>query len=199
MGRMDRKKPLRRTGGRSARVRVDVEDAVRWLLARKAEGEITIADIAGRSGVHAASIYRRWGTVQALLLDMTMARISRESTMPDTGTLEGDLLVWAQRIATLVKGPDGLVLLRTVMQAGPRARASLVNRGNEIQAMLDRAAARGEPRLDHTDVIDGVLAPIYVRRVFGIGGVDGDYLRRLVRRTIPHARGDHRPRMSSRP
>src|SRR5262245_35179849 len=67
---------------------------------------IGIADIADRSGVHAASIYRRWGTVQALLLDMTVARISHQSPMPDTGSLEGDLLAWGLRLARSVSGPE---------------------------------------------------------------------------------------------
>jgi AcrR family transcriptional regulator len=178
------KKPARRTGGRSARVRADVEEAVRALLSRKAESEITIADIAERSGVHAASIYRRWGNLQALLLDMTVARLSRESPMPDTGTLEGDLFIWAQRIAASVSGPDGPVLLQAVMRASPKERALLLQRAAEIQSMLDRAAARKETKLHFTDVVDGVIAPIYLRQMFGIGGLDARFLRKLVRRTI---------------
>ena len=182
------KKPVRRTGGRSARVRADVEQAVRALLQRKSESEITIADIAARSGVHAASIYRRWGNLQALLLDMTVARLSRESPMPDTGTLADDLFTWAQRIAASVSGPEGLALLRAVMRAAPEERALLLQRGNEIQAMLDRAAARKEPKLHFTEVVDGLIAPIYVRQLFGIGGLDAPFLRKLVRRTISFAR-----------
>jgi AcrR family transcriptional regulator len=181
---MATKEPVRRTGGRSARVRADVEEAVRVLLQRKTESEITIADIAERSGVHAASIYRRWGNVQALLLDMTVARLSRDSPMPDTGTLEGDLFTWAQRIAASVSGPDGPALLTASMRAAPRERALLLQRANEIQAMLDRAAARKEAKLHFTDVVDGLIAPIYVRQLFGIGGLDARFIRTLVRRTI---------------
>lgn len=185
---MATKKPVRRTGGRSARVRADVEQAVRALLQRKSESEITIADIAARSGVHAASIYRRWGNLQALLLDMTVARLSHDSPMPDTGTLEGDLVTWAQRIAASVTGPDGPMLLRAVMRASPEERAFLLQRADEIQAMLDRAAARQEAKLHFTDVVDGLIAPIYVRQLFGIGGLDASFIRKLVRRTIGYDR-----------
>jgi AcrR family transcriptional regulator len=184
---MAKKQPVRRTGGRSARVRADVEEAVRALLQRKAESDITIADIAERSGVHAASIYRRWGNLEALLLDMTVARLSRDSPMPDTGTLEGDLFTWAQRIVASVSGPDGPMLLRAAMRASPQERMLLLQRGFEIQEMLDRSAARQEAKLHFTDVVDGVIAPIYVRQMFGIGGLDARFIRKLVRRTIEHA------------
>ncbi len=157
---------------------------MRWLLERKPQAEISIADIAERSGVHAASIYRRWGTLPALLLDMTVERISQDSPMPDTGSLEGDLFAWARRLAGAVTGPDGPVLVQAVVQAGPADRALLLRRGEEIQSMLDRAAARREVRLTYADVVDGLIAPIYIRQLFGMGGLDDGFVRTLVRRTI---------------
>jgi AcrR family transcriptional regulator len=179
-----KRKPVPRPGGRSARVRSAVEDAVRWLLQRKPQADISIGDIAERSGVHAASIYRRWGTVQELLLDMTLDRISQESPMPDSGTLEGDLFAWGWRMASAATGPDGPVLLRAVVQAKPGDRALLLRRGTEIQGMLDRAAARGETRLTYEDAIDGLVAPIMVRQLLGLQGLTDDFVRMLVRRTI---------------
>jgi len=176
--------PRPRPGGRSALVRAAVEDAVRWLLQRKSQADVSIADIAARSGVHAASIYRRWGTVQALLLDMTIDRISQESPMPDTGSLAGDLFAWGERLAKMTAGPDGPVLVRAVVQAKPSDRALLLRRAIEVQGMLDRAAARGEARLDYEDAVDGLVAPIMMRQLFGMGGLDDAYVRTLVRRTI---------------
>lgn len=189
---MKKPKPIPRPGGRSARVRADVEEAVRALLRRKAQADISIADIAELSGVHAASIYRRWGTVQGLLLDMTIERISRDSPMPDTGSLEGDLLAWGRTLASSVTGSDGPLLLRVVVQAKPADRAMLLRRAAEIQVVLDRAAARGEARLTYADVVDGLVAPIYLRQLFGIGGLDEDFVRTLVRRTISFGEPPHR-------
>jgi AcrR family transcriptional regulator len=187
-----KRRPVPRPGGRSARVRAAVEDAVRWLLQRKPQADISIADIAERSGVHAASIYRRWGSVQALLLDMTIDRISQESPMPDTGSLEADLFAWGLRLANTASGPDGPVLLRAVMQAQPSDRAMLLRRAGEVQAMLDRAATRGEARLHYEDAVDGLIAPILLRQLFGIGGLDDDYVRTLVRRTISFGKPSRR-------
>jgi AcrR family transcriptional regulator len=181
---MKKGEPIPRPGGRSARVRAAVQEAVRWLLERKPQADISIADVAERSGVHVTSIYRRWSTVQSLMLDMTVERLSHDSPMPDTGSLEGDLVAWGLRLVRAVTGPDGPVLVRTVVQAIPGDRAALLRRGEEIQAMLARAAARGEPRLTYADVVDGLVAPIFMRELFGMSGLTDAFVRRLVRRTI---------------
>jgi Tetracyclin repressor-like, C-terminal domain len=115
---------------------------------------------------------------------MTLDRLSQESPMPDTGTLEGDLFAWGCRIAGTVTGADGPVLLRAVIQAKPGDRAMLLRRGEEIQVMLDRATARGEPHLDYEDTVDGLVAPIMLRQLLGIQGLSDDFVRVLVRRTI---------------
>ncbi len=175
--------PRRRPGGRSARVRDSVHRAVTELLAEQGPERLRIADVARRSGVHPASIYRRWGTPQALALEVAAARLDVESPVPDTGSLVRDLLTYAMRATESIRSPDGLAFLRATIAAGDaagetldRARDVLIRRGSQFDAMLDRARDRGEPSLDSTDVVDGILAPIYLRTIFGIGGIDRVYL-----------------------
>lgn len=195
----------RRTGGRSARVRAAVHQAVTELLAEEGVEAVTVAEVAARSGVHPTSLYRRWGTVEALVLDVAVSRVSAQSPIPDTGSLRNDLFSYASQAAADVGRPDGLAFLRAVITAADSANSTaasanstaasasgaatdsadprlpfLAARGAQIQTMLDRAAERGEPPLDYTDVLDGILAPIYLRLLFGIGGVDDAYLTRLV-------------------
>lgn len=194
----------RRTGGRSARVRSAVHQAVTELLTDPTT-ELTVGAVAARSGVHPTSVYRRWGTLEALVLDVAVARVSAASPMPDTGTLRADLLAYAHQAAHDLALPDGLAFLRAVIStvgvpanAVPPARpapeaAFLASRGQQIQTMLDRAAGRGEPRLHYTDVLDVVLAPLYLRALFGVGGIDDHYLEGLVERlitAIPRPRAD---------
>lgn len=172
--------------------------AVIELLA-ESDTELTVAAVAARSGVHPTSVYRRWGTVEALLLDVAVDRLSAASPMPDTGTLRGDLLNYARRAAHDLEQPDGLAFLRAVINAsGTRASAArrsgtdpavtfLAERGAQIEAMLDRAAGRGEPRLNYTEVLDGVLAPLYLRALFRFAGINDRYLTELVDRVLTEA------------
>lgn len=59
-----------------------------------------------------------------------------------------------------------------------------MSRGSQLEEMLRRARERGEPTLTATDVVDGIIAPIYLRTIFGIGGVDKGYLLHLVEAVI---------------
>jgi AcrR family transcriptional regulator len=186
---MDTTQPVRRAGGRSARVRAAVHDAVKELIAENGPGQVSIAEVAARSGVHPTSIYKRWGTPEALALDVAVARLEADLPMPDTGTLRGDLLVYATQATEDLSRPDGLWLVHAILTArGARGGADflsyLQSRANQIQHMLDRARQRKEPELHFTDVIDGVLGPIYMRTLFGIGGLDRAYLAALIERTI---------------
>ena len=140
-----------------------------------------MADIAERSGVHVTSLYRRWGTPAAVLLDAALVRLAEEVPLPDTGSLRGDLVAYAEQAARGLAEPGGLRMLQTVLAAAAspgddgrdRRRLYLDRRAEAIQRMLDRAAARGEVRLHWSDVVDGVLAPVYLRRLFDVEFEDG--------------------------
>ncbi|MEV6416310.1 TetR/AcrR family transcriptional regulator [Kribbella sp. NPDC051718] len=81
-----------RPGGRTARVRADVMAAVQAELAEHGYDGLTIDAVAARSGVHRTTVYRRWRTVDGLLIDL-LAMGADDSWIPaDTGTLEGDLV-----------------------------------------------------------------------------------------------------------
>lgn len=209
---MDGRGANQRTGGRSARVRAAVHQAVTDLLGEQGAEAVTIAEVAARSGVHPTSLYRRWGTIDALVLDVAVSRVSAESPIPDTGTLRTDLLAYARQAAADVARPDGLAFLRAVIATTDSTVTTdgtvttdprlpfLAGRGAQIQTMLDRAGERDEPPLDYTEVLDGVLAPLYLRSLFGIGGVDDAYLTHLVDHLLTAsrpARRQMRPRTHS--
>jgi AcrR family transcriptional regulator len=178
----------RRTGGRSARVVAAVHEAVNELVAQRNPNELTVADIAARAGVNPTSIYRRWGTLEALILDVETARLRVNSPIPDTGTLRGDLVAYATNAATDITRPGGLTFLQAVLgvreETDPQRSAPLRERGAQLQAMLDRARDRGEPALDQTDIYDCILAPIYFRTLFGVGGLTRARLAAFVDRAL---------------
>jgi hypothetical protein len=59
-----------------------------------------------------------------------------------------------------------------------------MRRGQELQALLERAKARGEPTPYLSDVLEIVLAPIYLRALFFSPMDDVDDVARLVDRLL---------------
>jgi AcrR family transcriptional regulator len=183
----------RRPGGRSARVVAAVHEAVDALLIDCGPGGFTVADIARRAGVNPTSIYRRWGSLEAVILDVEAARLSDISPLPDTGTLRGDLLAYARSAAADIARPGRLAFLQALIGArdlSDEQRATpLLHRAAQFQAMLDRGRDRGEPALDVTAVVDCILAPLYLRYLLGLG-IDEPDLELFVERafTTKHAR-----------
>ncbi|GAA4619754.1 TetR/AcrR family transcriptional regulator [Actinoallomurus vinaceus] len=188
---MTEQQRARRPGGRSARVRAAVHQAVTDLVAERGHGNFTVGDVAARAGVADTSVYRRWGTLEALLTDVAITWLTDTSPIPDTGTLEGDLRSYAANVARDVTGPDGLAVLRLVIalstagEAGVQARGRfLAERGRQLEGMLARARARGEHAPDGLDILDHILAPMYVRVLFGVGPLSAAYVDALVDRVL---------------
>lgn len=180
--------PARRPGGRSARVRAAVHKAVADLIAERGYGGCTVKDIAARAGVADTSIYRRWGDLNALLIDVALARLTDESPLPDTGTLHGDLTAYATQVARDITGPAGPAiprLMAALSEAGPTARASFVEaRSHQLATLITRAEKRGEPAITTADILDHVLAPMYTRVLFGVNGVNEEFAEALVERLL---------------
>jgi AcrR family transcriptional regulator len=183
------KPPVRRPGGRTARVRAAVHRAVLDLLADHDWDQLSLPLVAQRAGVHPATLYRRWGTVPALLDDVVTEQLSRASAVPDTGSLRGDLERYAVQAARDVAGPLGIVFLRaaTLATRSDQARPPppyMARRGVQLQDMLDRAAARGETPPTLVELLEVVLAPLYFHALFFNRPADADHARTLVDRLL---------------
>ncbi|MET9496294.1 TetR/AcrR family transcriptional regulator [Streptomyces sp. NPDC006552] len=172
---MNEQQRARRPGGRSARVGAQVHQAVTDLVNERGYGTFTVGEVAARAGVADSSVYRRWGSLEALLTDVALTRLNAQSPMPDTGSLAGDLRTYAATVAREITGPDGLAVVRLAVALssngpqGLRARDDLLaERTRQLQAMLDRARARGEEPPDAFGVLDHIMAPMYIRVLFGM-------------------------------
>lgn len=187
-----KKKPVARPGGRSSRVKEAVFDAVEALMAENPSAIPSIGEVAARAGVNPTSVYRRWGDASVLATDVAIERLIIEFPMPDTGSLRGDLLGWATNaIRRGLKGKKNLALLRVLastVQTDDPARAERLNavmrRGQELQALLERAKARDEATPYMSDVLEIVLAPIYLRALLFTPMSDVDDVARLVDRLL---------------
>jgi len=182
-----------RPGGRSRRVKEAVFAAVEALLAENPDDLPSMAAIAERAGVAPTSLYRRWGEARLLAGAVAVDRLMRDLPVPDTGSLRGDLIGWAGAAAHSLSNHRDLALLR-ILTAAPAVGVTMEELRNlpigrritELEEMLSRGRARGEVTPVMMDVLELVLAPIYLHALFlgpmttgGEGGVD-----RLVDRAL---------------
>jgi AcrR family transcriptional regulator len=179
-----------RPGGRSARTKAAVFEATAALLTERGHEAVTMADIAGRAGVAVTSLYRRWGDLRTLMMEVAVEQLMRERPPPNTGSLKGDLRAWARPIAASMKSREGSSFFRAVIAStmppgadGSMRTAALKRRGEQVALMLDRARQRGEKPPDITEVMDHLLAPLYLRTLFGMR-VDRAVADRLVERLL---------------
>ncbi|MBY8885357.1 TetR/AcrR family transcriptional regulator [Streptomyces sp. PTM05] len=160
-----------RPGGRSARTREAVHAAVRSLLDASPDGTVTVAEVAERSGVHPATIYRRWRDPEGLVLDTLFEELSRRSPPPVTGDLRADMLAYTRRLMADLGEGVNLVFARALVGAARSHEGGLDGlrpyaepRVRQIEAML---TAGGTPELDVQDVLEMILAPVYVHALLG--------------------------------
>ena len=184
---------ISRPGGRTARTKAAAFDAARALLAERDAADIAMTDIAARAGVAATSLYRRWGDVRTLLTEMAVERLMAESPLPDTGSLEGDLRTWTRSVAAGLSSREGSAFFRVVVATAPTDEADRLGRVTalgprlqQIATVIERAQARGEAAPALMDVTDYLLAPLYVRALFGVPG-DQSIADRLVDRLLAMA------------
>lgn len=174
--------PHTRPGGRSARVRVAVHHAVEELLAERASEDVTIPLVAARAGVHPTTVYRRWGSLAELLAAVAASRFSGDIVVPDTGSLRGDLERWVEDVATDLRDPDVLALMRAAVgTAGSEGGCACVaDRHAQLTAMLDRERSRGADTPDVEHAADLLLGPLYYRAIFTGQPATPDWARELV-------------------
>lgn len=173
----------RRPGGRSARVQQAVYAAVGALSGQGHRDTMTIPQVAERAGVNPSSIYRRWGSMEALLEEVAVAALTRDDEpLPETGDLRGELELWAVAIAEDITRPQRVEYLRAMVAGRSGALVECPCWGirqEQAQQMVARAAARGERVPQARQILDHIIAPLYHHVVFGIP-TDADHARALV-------------------
>ncbi|MFB7613589.1 TetR/AcrR family transcriptional regulator [Kitasatospora sp. NPDC056181] len=188
---MTPKQPAERMRKSPEQVRAAVHQAVVDLLADPQGAEPTIPAIAQRAGVNHTSIYRRWGSREALLADVVTTRLEATSPLADTGTLRGDLLAWVRAGVDSIRTPEGRLLIRAVALSMPGSTDAQAERAQHfrrrlrsIESICERATARGEEAPTLEQVLDHLLAPLYVRAIFGIEPPATGYPEMLVDRLL---------------
>lgn len=185
------KQPTARIRKSPEQVRSAVHQAVVDLLSAPAGAELTIPAIAQRAGVNHTSVYRRWGSREALLADVVTTRLERDWPLKDTGSLRGDLTAWAEAGVESIRTPEGRLLVRAVALSMPSSADMQAERAQHFQRRLhaierirERAAARGENPPPLEQILDQLIAPLYLRAIFGIDPPASGYPELLVERLL---------------
>ena len=128
---------------RDARCDPAILEATLELAGAVGLGGLTMDAVAARAGVSKATIYRRWSSKEALVLDAWMACYPVEA-VPDTGSLTGDLIAHSRQFRDAVStGVFGRVLPQMV--AAARVNEDLAEVFRRLVAER-RAAGAGRPR-----------------------------------------------------
>jgi AcrR family transcriptional regulator len=177
--------PIRRPGGRSARVRAAVIDATLAELAERGYSGVSLDGVAARAEVHKTTVYRRWRSKETLVLDAMLEQAAQTVAVPDTGSLRGDLLELAHRSAAIQSSLAGEAVVRAV--AGEAAgnpdiaaasRRFWTERLDLDRFILRRARDRGEiaPETESRPVIEALLGPLYFRLLVTGQSLDDAYI-----------------------
>ncbi|MEU1129991.1 TetR/AcrR family transcriptional regulator [Streptomyces sp. NPDC005900] len=179
----------KRPGGRSTRVRDAVHGAAVALVAERGADQVTLPAVAQRAGVNSSTLYRRWGTLAALLADVAQHR--DDGAPPLLGDLRADLESQALWTLTELSRLGGIAFFRAevasdVDERRDGLRECLRRVSERFRPILDTARQRGDalpppsPSPSLEQVLDRIIAPLYFRVVFSIPGTDEAYVRGLV-------------------
>jgi AcrR family transcriptional regulator len=186
-----------RTGGRSARVREAILDAALSELIDGGYAALSVEAVAARAGVNKTTIYRRWPTLDDLLVDALMEWSHDALPAMDTGSVETDLLALGGQLADVLNAGVGRQVVALVLTAGLRSAQlrETTRRYFDHQALraipiVNQAIDRGELPAD-TDanaLLTTFRAPLFYRLVTTGDPIDEELVTQAARVTLTAAR-----------
>ncbi|MEU5012595.1 TetR/AcrR family transcriptional regulator C-terminal ligand-binding domain-containing protein [Streptomyces sp. NPDC021749] len=187
----------RRPGGRTARTRAAVRDAVLAGLTEHGYPGLTVEYVAEHSGVHKTTLYRRWKDVEGLVADALDLAGEDSWTPPDTGSLEGDLRALAHEVVASFTDPavaaSGSAMIAAAFQserAAEALRAYYAERFTRCEAIAERAVGRGElaAPVDAGALVRSASAPLFFRLFITREPIDLTHADQAVAATLAAAR-----------
>jgi AcrR family transcriptional regulator len=163
------------------------------LIIERGVANLSIEEVAARSGVAKTTIYRHWPERASLIIDTVRSTFSHVTT-PDTGSLRGDLETYfGEMVRADLNGKVGK-LTPSLLDAAARDpeinslmdRLSL-ERQQPLMTMVGRAQQRGElpADLDRDVVVGTVIGPIVFRKVVQRRPVDAAYVAKCLDVILP--------------
>lgn len=153
---------------------------------------LSMDEVAARAGVSKATIYRRWSSKEAMILDALRSAVEPVGAV-DHGSLGQDLRHYLTDMAARMNVSRGDVLPHLIEVAcyDPAIRTSLDDwvrhRRAPLLAILERGVARGELPAD-SDLellLDALIGPFVYRRLLTGGAIDETVVERLLALVLP--------------
>ena len=186
-----------RTGGRSARVREAILAATFSELIDSGYAALSVEAVAARAGVNKTTIYRRWPTLDDLLVDALVTWSHDALPDPDTGSIETDLLALGKQLAEVLNGGVGRQVVALVLTAGLRSaqlrqttRRYFDHQAERATPIVTAAIERGElpANTDADALLTTFRAPLFYRMVTTGDPIDEDLITHAARVTLTAAR-----------
>jgi AcrR family transcriptional regulator len=170
--------PQQRRAGRprSERSRAAVVRAVSELMREVGLRAMTTDEIATRSGVSKATIYKWWPNKYAVAVEAFLSEMLTESADPDTGSAHEDFRLALRGLIHFYASTGGRIFAQLVGEAqfdpavAVELRDRLVGSRRElVGAIWERGVARGElsPEADPGIALDLIFGPAMYRLVAG--------------------------------
>ena len=174
---------------RSDQVHRKILDATRELLSEDGFSDLRLEHVAARAGVGKATIYRRWGSKEALAQELLAELAGPHIAVAESDDTRTELLAAVVNpMRAVTDTPFGPVIRALLSQIavnptlGDPFRATVVQaRRNEIARVIARGIARGDLRADADPELatELLVGPVYFRLMFG-GELTLEFANRVV-------------------
>ena len=161
---------------RSEQSRVAVLRATSALINEVGLRAMTTDEIAARSGVSKATIYKWWPNKYAVAVDAFLSEMATQSSDPDTGSAREDFRRTLRGLIRFYRSKSGKAYAQLVGEAqfdpqiGSQLRENLIEARRDImRSIFNRGVERGELRPDVNPeiAIDLIFGPAMYRLVAG--------------------------------
>jgi AcrR family transcriptional regulator len=193
-----------RSGGRPRDGSRDgaIRRATLQLLAEVGYDGVTMDQVASRAKAGKATIYRRWPSKAALVVETIVAVAEESMPVPDTGSFRTDMLALLRAYRDSVGDDRGKVLAELIseMPRNAELRAAvhdgfITQRRLAMDTIVARAIARDEidPTVDRLILMELGSALLLQRILLSGQPVDEDFLETIVGEVVlPYAAGSRR-------
>lgn len=178
--------------GRVLRSKKAVLAATIHLMWESGIGGVSVDEVSRRSGVAKTTIYRHWPSRSALLLE-ACSKLGSKPEAPDTGSLKGDIMALATRLAEQLKSARWPSILPSIIDAAERD-PELAQMHAQLQAgfsspfftVAERAKKRGElsARQNPSEIAAAVSGPLFYRRWFSREPLDAKFVKGIVANVV---------------